>query len=268
MEKGSTIKGLLAVQKQCRREFDSKYAFVYDFIDRIWKFEGKVGLDREEMEKLNKTYYNQVITIILLATTADTSLSSSLTLLRNGLGSDAFGILRIVSEIIMLISFASSSSINADKVHLIFHEAERKRLSRENLPFTQKQLSMEQPKLEYSILQEAKKYFLEKHPDYKDVVNELNNYGAHISQKKIALAGTTILGDEAVSRTLMPNISSREFVKSIDIHVYMHLLLIRVMIDFFKRFTNVTGWENLFHSFFNEFNEKLHKRLLNIAEPE
>ncbi|MCK5833967.1 hypothetical protein KAH81_09910 [bacterium] len=227
-----TVTNIIGIQNCFQRDFDKEFGFISELCSEIWGVAGKIGLDRTAMKVLDEANRKFVIAVIQIVTTADTALSASLALLRVGLPAESLAMQRVVHEagIIIrymslnednkwrvLLSFPTKSNINAKRIESLFSESERKDLWK-------------------AVRTRALNYILQKFPkrdQYREQWDLLNKQGAHLTPERMIQGGADILGDQLVSRAIMPRMDNAFFL-ALNLHPCSHLFCIEAMCEFFK----------------------------------
>jgi len=118
----------------------------------------------------------------------------------------------------------------------------------------------EQSRAEWNLIRKALAICRSEKPDHSEVVEFLNNYGAHISRENVVLGNVTTLGDQAVSSVFVTNFSAKRFLVGLE---FLWHILAMVQEEYIRHLEDLGGASQDRHRAVDE----LGKRFLRDVRP-
>lgn len=168
----STTRNILSITSNFEKDFLKNFGFYLDSLDKLFDIIDGIGLDETRLSKLPESESNKYKSFLFLMEAANTTSIGVLRLLSGNIFSDANGLLRILYEIACIMHWGNASEDNKEKIYIDF--------------FKSKVSDKERSTLEWKLIKSAQKLFEDEKPGMSDIRRELNNYGSHLSLKKLS----------------------------------------------------------------------------------
>ena len=183
--------------------FRTEHSDYLSFLDQLVRIQGKAGLEEAALGALNQPCERCFKTALLLAECANTSALGALNLLASNFVSDAFALIRLCYEASCLLFYGAESTPSGLKVYDAFFGPTRS--------------EDERRKAELAVTRKALDAREAVTPGADEVRRMLNNYGAHISQAKIALGNVTNIGHSSASSFFVDNRGLKHYTLGLDL---------------------------------------------------
>lgn len=193
-------------------EFPKKFPFYIESIDNMFRLQGEIGFERDELSSLNELDQLLVKAYLFLVESSNTTTIGCLRLLSSNIYSDAYSLIRILYEIACLLHWGNVSKENKlELYHSIF---------KSDLP------SDKHYRNEWKLIKKAQKLYESEKPELVSIRQKLNNFGGHISREKIVLGNITNIGDSVASSLFIPNFNNKHLLMGLDFtHSMFNLIL-------------------------------------------
>lgn len=192
--------------------FLNKFDFYIDSFDVSIKYQSKIGLTEKELSSLSELDQNLVKSYLFFAESSNTTIIGVLRLLSSNLYSDAYSLVRILYEIACLMHYGNISKDNKIEVY--------RTIFKSNLSEDEHQ------KNEWKLIKKSETFFEKEKPGLVPIRKELNNFGGHISRKKIVLGNITAIGNSSASTLFTNNFNNRYLLAGLDfVHCMFNLIL-------------------------------------------
>lgn len=196
----STTRNILNHLNQNTEQFQNQFGFYLDYFDRVFELQSKIGfsditlLDDDD-QTICKTY-------LFLVEASNTSITAALNLFSSGFTSDTYSILRILFETLALLIYGNISSDNKILIYKTFFKSGLK--------------IEEHQKGEWKLIKKATDHLESEKPDYIEIRQALNNFGSHISGRKIITGNITVENGKSISRIFTSNFNDSWFLAGLD----------------------------------------------------
>ena len=198
----STTRNILGICDKWTESFVEEFGYYLEYIDELIGLQGSVGFERDGLAALADEDQDLVKTYLFLAEAGNNTMAAALRLLSSNLHADAFGLIRILYEIACIMHHGNVSRRNkAEVLQTLFKSG---------------MAGKEQSKAEWRLTKKALAAYRAEKPDLGDVVDFLNNYGAHISREKVVLGNMTALGDESAASVFVSNFGVKRFLIGLE----------------------------------------------------
>ena len=243
----STTRDVLGICDRWTESFCKDFGFYLDFLDKLIAIQSSVGFERDELAALPDETQDLIKTYLFLAEAGNTTLTAALRLLSSNLHADAFGLIRILYEIACIMHYGNISYTN--KVEVL------RTLFKSGLE------GKEQSKAEWKFTKKALGQFRSEKPDLEQIVDFLNNYGAHISREKVVLGNITVLGDQSASTVFVSNFNDKHFLVGLE---FLYHIFAMIQEEYIRHLEQLGGAAE------NKYGEvvELSKRFLQRARPQ
>lgn len=211
----STSRNILSISSNFEKDFLKKFGFYLDSLDEIFVIMDNIGLDETNLSELPKSEGDIYKSILFLMEAANTTSIGALRLLSGNIFSDANGLLRILYEIACIMHWGNASEKNKAKIYNEFFKSEVS--------------TKERSKLEWQLIKSAQKLFEDEKSGMLDIRKELDNYGSHISLKKIVMGNVTNMGRASSSTIFTSNFNNILFLRSLD---FLHSLMLLILEEY------------------------------------
>lgn len=168
----------------------------------MFNLQSKIGLEREELASLSEDDQNFIKSYLFLVESSNTTAIGALRLFSSNLYSDAYSLIRILYEIGCLLHWGNESKKNKEKLYYSIFKSD--------LPDEEHYLG------EWKLIKDAQRLIEAKKPALVDIRRQLNNFGGHISRKKILQGNITNIGDSTASRLFTPNFRNKHLLAGLD----------------------------------------------------
>jgi len=220
----STTRNTLGICDGWTESFLEEFGFYLDYIDELIRIQGSVGFERDELAALADDDQDLVKTYLFLAEAGNTTMTAALRLLSSNLHADAFGLIRILYEIACIMHYGNI--LRANKSEIL------------RTMFKSGLIGKEQSKAEWKLTREALAAFRSEKPDLDEVVDFLNNYGAHISREKVVLGNMTALGDQSASSVFISSFGAKRFLIGLE---FLYHILAMIQEEYIRHLEDLGG---------------------------
>ena len=220
----SVTRNVLGVCDQWSDSFRREFSDYLDALDELLRMQTDAGLEREELSTLPAEDQDLIKAYLFLMESANTTGLGVLRLLSSNLHSDAYALLRILYEVACLMHYGNVSREQKQEVlHSIFKSGLE---------------GKEHGKAEWDLTRKATKLLKSEKPDLEEVVDMLNNYGAHISRAKVVLGNVTVLGDQSASEVFTSSFKDKYFMIGLE---FLFSITAMVMEEYLKHLEQFGG---------------------------
>lgn len=205
----SISRQVLVLNIDYSKQFISEFDFYLDSIDRIHNINSLIGPD--DLSILSEQEQNLIKTYLFLVESSNTTSAGALLLFSGNYYSDSYSLLRVLYEIASLMYYGNKSKENSIELYKTIFKSN---LSESN-----------HIKQEWSLTKKATSCFEDEVPKLKEIHKELNDFGSHISLKKVVLGNVTSINNSSVSSVFIKNFHQPRFLAGLDL---LHGLMMKI----------------------------------------
>ena len=240
----SKTRNILNILDQFSDSFIDKFDFYLDSLDELFNYQSQIGLEENELSQLPEQEQNLIKTYLFLVESSNTTTAGALRLLSSNIFSDAYSLIRINYEIGCILHYGNISRDNKIELYNTFFKANEQ----EN----------KQGIIEYKFIKKAEKQFEKEKPGFIPIRKELNNFGSHISKKKVVIGNVKLINDSSASSVFMSNFNNRYFLACLEFIYFTCLMIL-------EEYTiNCESYIDIDHDTKNEINMLTEKFIKNI----
>ncbi|MCD4670269.1 MAG: hypothetical protein K8S14_07475 [Actinomycetia bacterium] len=194
------------------KDFIDKFDFYLDSFDEAINLQSKIGFTEKELTQFDSLQQNLIKSYLFFAESTNTTAIGALRLFNSNLHSDTYSLIRIIYEIACVMHYGNISNENKLEVYKVFFKSE---LTGED-----------QSKSEWKLIQKSQRQFELEKEGLIPVRKELNNYGSHLSSKKMFIGNLTVLESASASSLFIDNSGKDEFLKGLEFLHFMYNLVL------------------------------------------
>ena len=199
----SITRNIINLSNQKTQTFIDTFGYYLDSIHELFKIQNKIGLFEKELSALNEDDQNRFKSYLFLMEAVNTTSSGVLNLFANNYYSDAYALLRIMYEVISLMSYGNQSPENSLEIFLTIFKSEKD--------------PKEHSKAEWNLTKKATRNIEEGQPEMKRLKEYINNFGSHISRSKVVLGNLGIINNKQAASVFDNNYDKKEFLMGLDL---------------------------------------------------
>ncbi|TKJ47576.1 hypothetical protein CEE34_02915 [Candidatus Aerophobetes bacterium Ae_b3a] len=250
----STTRNSFRIFNAFSNEFIKKFDFYLDSFDELFHLQGEIGLDQNELSSLPELDQNLVKAYLFLAESSNTTAIGTLRLLSSNLYSDAYSLVRILYEIACLMHYGNMSRTNKEELYFSMFKS--------NLP------EEEHYKNEWKLIKKAENQYESECPGFIAVRRELNNFGGHISRRKVVSGNITSIGESSASRLFSYNFNNRYLLAGLEFVHNTFNIILEEYAKHLKEFNGVTNeaYDDIM-KFASNFLDNIRPKLQNFIDP-
>lgn len=211
----STTRNILNQLNQNTEQFQNQFGFYLDFFDKILEYQSQIGFS--DLTKIEKTEQTLCKTYLFIVESSNTSAISALSLFSSGVISDTYSILRILYETLALLKYGNISRQSKLEIHTTLFQSGLK--------------SPEHQKNEWKLIQKSVRHLESEKPGFIEVRKELNNFGSHLSGRKIIIGNITVENKKSVSRIFTQNFNDSWFLAGLDFLIGLVIAILHEYTD-------------------------------------
>lgn len=208
----STTRNVLRELNNFSIEFIDTFDFYLDSLDKLFHYQSKIGFDKEELSQLSEYDQKLIKTYLFFVESSNTTACGVLRLLSSNIFSDAYSLIRINYEIGCLLHYGNSSKDKKLELYDTF--------------FGSKESDNKQGNKEYNLVKKAKSRYEKEKPGLIAIRKELNNFGSHISKKKVVLGNIKLLNDSSTSSIFKNNFNNKYYLACLELLYFTSLMII------------------------------------------
>lgn len=223
----STSRNILNILDQHSKSFLKDFDFYLDATDEVFALQGKIGLDEPAMQKLSEDDKNLVKTYLFLVESGNTTWAAALRLISSNFSSDSYSLVRILYEIGSLLHYGNSSPPESrqELYKVIFKSGLDEKAH---------------CKQEWNLIRKANQLIENENQGLKEIRDLLNNYGSHISRKKVVFGNVKVLGNASSSRVFTSDRSSRYYLAGLDLLFFITTFILEEYANFQEDYNGIS----------------------------
>lgn len=224
MSRKSTTRNLLQWCNGLQEPFAERFGFYLDSLDHIYHLQGRIGLDSPALAALSDQAQKRFKTYLFLMESVNTTSTGALRLFAGNLYCDSFALLRVIYEVASLMHYGNRSADDADEVYRTLFNSGLDEVAH--------------AAGEWNLTRKAQAQCEKGDPDLRPIRQYFNQFGSHISRRKIVLGNVGALGNRSASTVFAPNFTKREYLMGLDM---LHCLLMMALEEYDKQAASHPG---------------------------
>lgn len=220
----STTRNVIKALNLFSNDFLDKFDFYLDSFDEAIELQSRIGFSENELKKFDPMQINLIKSYLFLVDSSNTTAIGALRLFNSNLYSDSYSLIRIMYEIACIMHYGNISNENKIEVYKVF--------------FKSGLTGEEHSKNEWKLIQKSQRQFELEKCGLIAIRKELNNYGSHLSSKKMFLGNLTMKNSASASSLFVDNTEKDQYLMGLE---FLHFMYNVVLEEYAKHLFSYNG---------------------------